>query len=89
MLLARELLLRTSPLHRGKWLAFLSVSVVFAFAAFWELIAWWTTLIVASGVAQAFLGSQGDVWDAQWDMLLGLPVASRLHDRSMARVPSP
>jgi putative membrane protein len=96
VLLARELLLRTSPLQRGKWLAFLSVSVVFAFAAFWELLEWWTTLIVASDVGQAFLGSQGDVWDAQWDMLLALVgailsllVASRLHDRSMARVPSP
>jgi putative membrane protein len=95
VLLARELLLRTSPLQRGKWLAFLSVSVVFAFAAFWELLEWWTTLIVASDVGQAFLGSQGDVWDAQWDMLLALIgavlsllVASRLHDRSMARVPS-
>jgi putative membrane protein len=96
VLLARELLLRTSPLQRGKWLAFLSVSVVFAFAAFWELLEWWTTLIVASDVGQAFLGSQGDVWDAQWDMLLALLgavlsllFASRLHDRSMARVPAP
>jgi len=96
VLLARELLLRTSPLQRGKWLAFLSVSVVFAFAAFWELLEWWTTLLVASDVGQAFLGSQGDIWDAQWDMLLALVgavlsllVASRLHDRSMARVPSP
>lgn len=96
VLLARELLLRTSPLQRGKWLAFLSVSVVFAFAAFWELLEWWTTLVVASDVGQAFLGSQGDVWDAQWDMLLALIgailsllLASRLHDRSMARVPSP
>ena len=96
VLLVRELLLRTSPLQRGKWLAFLSVSVVFAFAAFWELLEWWTTLIVASDVGQAFLGSQGDVWDAQWDMLLALVgallsllVLSRLHDRSMARVPSP
>jgi putative membrane protein len=95
VLLARELLLRTSPLQRGKWLAFLSVSVVFAFAAFWELLEWWTTLIVASDVGQAFLGSQGDVWDAQWDMLLALIgavlsllVLARLHDRSMARVPS-
>ena len=96
VLLVRELLLRSSPLQRGKWLAFLSVSVVFAFAAFWELLEWWTTLIVASDVGQAFLGSQGDVWDAQWDMLLALVgallsllVLSRLHDGSMARVPSP
>jgi putative membrane protein len=49
---------------------------------------------VASDVGQAFLGSQGDVWDAQWDMLLALVgavlallVASPLHERSLARVP--
>jgi len=94
--LAREVLLRTSPLGPGKWLAGLSISLVFSFAAFWELLEWWVTLIVASDVGQAFLGSQGDVWDAQWDMLLALLGAmaslllgSRLHDRSMARVPQP
>jgi putative membrane protein len=94
VLLTRELLLRTSPLRRGKWLFFISVSIVFAFAAFWELLEWWVTLLVASDVGQAFLGSQGDVWDAQWDMLLALVgailswlIASGLHDRSMASVP--
>jgi len=93
--LAREVLLLTSPLRRGKWLVALSVSLVFSFAAFWELLEWWVTLIVASDVGQAFLGSQGDVWDAQWDMLLALlgalaslVLASGLHDRSMARVPA-
>jgi putative membrane protein len=94
VLLARELLLRTSPLQRGKWLAFISVSIVFAFAALWELLEWWTTLLVAPDVGQAFLGTQGDVWDAQWDLLFALLgaicsllFASALHDRSMARVP--
>lgn len=94
--LARELLLRTSPLRRGRWLFGISVSLVFSFAAFWELLEWWVTLLVASDVGQAFLGSQGDVWDAQWDMLLALLgavlallVASPLHERSLARVPGP
>ena len=92
--LAREVLLRTSPLRRGKWLAALSVSLVFSFAAFWELLEWWVTLVVAGDVGQAFLGSQGDVWDAQWDMLLALlgavaalALVSGMHDRSLARVP--
>jgi putative membrane protein len=92
----REVLLRKTPLVRGAWLAFLSVCVVFAFAAFWELLEWWTTLIVASDTGTAFLGSQGDVWDAQWDMFLALLGAtfalllfSRAHDRSMSRVPYP
>lgn len=93
--LAREVLLWTSPLERGRWLFGLSVSLVFSFAAFWELLEWWVTLLVASDVGQAFLGSQGDVWDAHWDMLLALlgavaslVLATGLHDRSMACVPS-
>lgn len=92
--IAREVLLRCTPLTRGGWLYFLVLSVVLAVAAFWELLEWWVTLLVAGNVGQAFLGSQGDVWDAQWDMLLALvgaavalPLGSRLHDRSMARVP--
>jgi len=92
--LIKEILLRRTPLQRGGWLFFLTCSVVLAFAAFWELLEWWVTLIAASDVGQAFLGSQGDVWDAQWDMLLALlgamlalPALGRLHDRSMSRVP--
>jgi putative membrane protein len=90
----REVLLRATPLTRGGWLYFLVLSVVLAVAAFWELLEWWVTLIAASDVGQAFLGSQGDVWDAQWDMLLALigaavalPVFGGAHDRSMAAVP--
>jgi putative membrane protein len=93
--LAREVLLRASPLGRSKWLAVLSVSLVFSFAAFWELLEWWVTLLVAADVGQAFLGSQGDVWDAQWDMLLALlgaigalALASGVHDRSLTHVPA-
>jgi len=94
--LAREVLLRKTPLVRGGWLSFLSVAVVFAFAAFWELLEWWTTLVVAGDTGTAFLGSQGDVWDAQWDMFLALVgaivallLAASAHDRSIARVPYP
>jgi putative membrane protein len=94
-LLAREVLLRCTPLRRGGWLFFLICSVVLAFAAFWELLEWWTALLAAPDVGTAFLGSQGDVWDAQWDMLLALigallalPLLSSWQDRSMARVPS-
>jgi putative membrane protein len=92
--LAREVLLRRTPLRRDGWLVFLLLSVVLAVGAFWELIEWWTTLVVAGDTGQAFLGAQGDVWDAQWDMLLALvgaavalPLGARGHDRSMARVP--
>lgn len=93
-LIVREVLLRRTPLRQGGWLTFLVLSVCLAVGAFWELIEWWTTLIVASDVGDAFLGSQGDIWDAQWDMFLALVGAavsmatlSRLHDRSMQRLP--
>ena len=87
----REVLLRKTPLQRGGWLTFLVLSVVLAVGAFWELVEWWTTLVVAGDTGTAFLGSQGDVWDAQWDMFLALvgaavalPLLGRAHDRSMA-----
>lgn len=95
-LVIQEILLRRTPLHRGGWLTFLVLSVVLAIAAFWELLEWWVALLVAPGVGQAFLGTQGDVWDAHWDMLLALlgaavalPVLGPAHARSMARVPFP
>jgi putative membrane protein len=94
-LFTREVLLRKTPLVPGGWLAFLVFCVVFAVGAFWELIEWWTTLVVAGDLGQAFLGSQGDVWDAQWDMFLvgigaavALATMGRVHDRSMARLRS-
>ncbi|MFO0624637.1 MAG: DUF2238 domain-containing protein [Polyangiales bacterium] len=90
-LLAREVLLAKTPLRAGGWLVFLAWCVVFAFGAFWELLEWWTTLVVAGDVGQAFLGSQGDVWDAQWDMFLvgvgaalSLGLLGRAHDRAIA-----
>jgi putative membrane protein len=91
----REILLRKTPLRPGGWLTFLVLSVVLAIAAFWELLEWWVTLLVASDVGDAFLGSQGDIWDAQWDMLLALVGAALAlalfggaHARSMAKVPA-
>jgi putative membrane protein len=88
----RETLLRATPLRRGGWLTFLVLSVVLAIAAAYELVEWWSTYLVAPDVGQAFLGSQGDPWDTQWDMLfglvgavLGLLTLRRAHDRAMAR----
>ncbi len=89
----REIYLRLVGMRRGGWLFFTVCSVALAIGAFWELLEWWVTLAVASDVGQAFLGSQGDIWDAQWDMflaLIGAAVAQAafggLHDRSMRAV---
>ncbi len=87
---AREVLLRRSPLVRGRWLLFLVTCVCLAISAFWEFLEWWTA--VATGErADAFLGTQGDPWDTQWDMfwaLIGALTAqltlSRAHDRQLA-----
>ncbi len=70
-MLAREVLLRTSPLQPGKWLFFLVCCVSLAISACYEFIEWWAALINAQA-AEAFLGTQGDHWDTQWDMLLAL-----------------
>jgi putative membrane protein len=92
----KEVLLRVTPLRRGGWFTFIVLSVVLAIAAGYEFIEWGSTYIFASDVGQAFLGSQGDPWDAQWDMLLGLIggavgffLLAPLHERSMARVVAP
>jgi putative membrane protein len=85
-LLARELLLRRAVVRRGGWLFFLVTCICLALSATYELVEWWTA--VATGeAATAFLGTQGDPWDTQWDMFLALVGAvaaqlllARLHD---------
>jgi putative membrane protein len=91
-ILAREILLRLSPLRPGKWLFLLVVCVCLAFSAFYELVEWWAALIGGDS-AQSFLGTQGDVWDTQWDMFLALlgAISAQLllrpaHDRSMETI---
>ena len=91
-IVAREILLRRSPLQPGKWLFFLVTCFCLAFSAFYEMIEWWVALAVGDG-ATAFLGTQGDPWDTQWDMFLALLGAvssqllfSKIHDRSIAAV---
>lgn len=88
-ILAREVLIRRSPLKRGKWLFFIVVSICLAFSAFYEMIEWWAALL-GGQAADAFLGAQGDIWDTQWDMFLALvgSITALLtlgprHDRSL------
>ncbi|MES9957083.1 MAG: DUF2238 domain-containing protein [Sedimenticola sp.] len=88
-ILAREILLRRSPLLQGKWLFLVVTSICLAFSAFYEMIEWWTALL-SEEAAEAFLGTQGDHWDTQWDMFLALIGAisaqlllNRVHDRQL------
>ncbi len=91
-LLSREILLRTSPLQRGKWLFFLVCSVSLAISACYEF-AEWAAAVINAEAAEAFLGTQGDNWDTQWDMFLALNgsifaqwVFARTQDRQLAEL---
>ncbi|MEG2942528.1 MAG: DUF2238 domain-containing protein, partial [Thermomonas sp.] len=88
-ILARELLLRCTPLRRGGWLVYLVLAACLSFSAFFELIEWWAALAYGAD-ADAFLATQGDQWDTQWDMFLclcgaatSLLLLSRWHDRQL------
>jgi putative membrane protein len=91
-IIAREVLLRLGVVNGKGWLFFLVVCFCLALSAFYEFIEWW----VAAGTgeaATAFLATQGDVWDTQWDMFLAflgavaaLLLLSRWHDRQLTRL---
>ena len=88
-MVGRELLLRTSPLQRGKWLFAIVCAISLAISASYELLEWWIA-VINEQAAEAFLGTQGDNWDAQWDMLLALcgsvfaqVTFNRLHDQQL------
>lgn len=91
-MVAREVLLRRTPLRRGVWLFFLVVCVCGSISASYELVEW-LTAVVGGGKSEEFLGTQGYVWDTQSDMLMafiGAIVAqvtlSRLQDRQLRRM---
>jgi len=89
-LVTRELLLRTSPLRPGKWLVALVTLSVLGVSACYEFVEWWAAVLLGQG-ADAFLGTQGDPWDTQWDMfmafcgaLLAQVTLGRRQDRQLA-----
>jgi putative membrane protein len=88
----REIMARTSPLRRGKWLGFISVAVPMAFSALYEIFEWWASLSNPADT-EAFLGTQGYVYDTQSDMFLcmvgsiaALVMLTRLHDKYLDKV---
>jgi putative membrane protein len=91
-IISREILLRKLSLKQGKWLFFLVVCVCLALSAFYEFIEWWAALATGTA-ATAFLGTQGDIWDTQWDMFLAMCGAiisqlifSKTHDKALERM---
>jgi putative membrane protein len=92
-ILAREVLRRKTPLPPGGWLFFLTTCVCLAISAAYEFVEWGTALL-SGEAAMAFLGTQGDICDTQWDMFLALfgaltaqVLLTRLHERQLARLP--
>jgi putative membrane protein len=91
-IVAREILVRKKVVSGKGWLAFIIVSVCLAISAFYELIEWWVA-IMSGESAEAFLGTQGYIWDTQSDMMYALTGAimallllSRWHDRQIKLV---
>jgi putative membrane protein len=85
-MIAREILLRRSPLRPGKWLFTIVIALCLAISACYEFVEWWAAVLGGSA-ADEFLGTQGDVWDTQWDMFMALVgaiaaqlVLARMHD---------
>lgn len=89
-MVAREIMIRRAVVNGAAWRNFLIVCVCLAISACYEFIEWWVALALGQG-ADAFLGTQGDVWDTQWDMLMAtvgaataLALCGRRHDRQLA-----
>jgi len=93
-IVAREILVRKAVVNGRKWLSFLVVCFCLAFSAFYELIEWWVAVSTGES-AEAFLGTQGYIWDTQSDMglaLLGAVVSllllSKVHDKQLENIES-
>lgn len=85
----REILLQYVKTSR-RWMAFITASMLLAIGAFYEFIEWWVSLLSSPELGNAFLGTQGDIWDSHWDMLLALVGAicalalfMKWHDRQL------
>jgi putative membrane protein len=91
-MIAREILIRKNVIPNSVWRNFFIVCFCLAFSAFYELIEWWVAIFSGED-AEAFLGTQGYVWDTQSDMglaLLGSIVAlillNKYHDKQLKSI---
>ncbi|WP_019414387.1 DUF2238 domain-containing protein [Paenisporosarcina sp. TG20] len=94
-IVVREVLIRNTPLVKGRWLFGITSSIILAIAAFYEIIEWLSTYLPIKEEERKddFLGMQGDMWDAQWDMslafigsILSYFIFSKLHDKLMNKL---
>ncbi|MDP1759029.1 MAG: DUF2238 domain-containing protein [Thermodesulfovibrionales bacterium] len=89
-IISREILIRKSPVKQGRWLFFMVICISLALSATYEFFEWWVSEITGTA-AEAFLGTQGYVWDTQSDMFLALlgaitalSLLSRVHDKALS-----
>ena len=88
-IIAREILLRKNIVTQKGWLSFIVICICLAISALYELIEWWAALL-SGEAAEAFLGTQGYIWDTQSDMaiallgaILAIALLSRVHDKQI------
>ncbi|HVO68024.1 MAG TPA: DUF2238 domain-containing protein [Syntrophales bacterium] len=88
----REIIARTSPLKKGRWLGFISIAVPLAFSALYEIFEWLASISNPTDT-EAFLGTQGYIWDTQSDMLfcligsiIALILLTRLHNKYLLKI---
>ncbi|CAA9890888.1 Inner membrane protein YjdF [Candidatus Methylobacter favarea] len=93
-IIAREIIIRKQILRNINWLNFFIICICLAISAFYELIEWCVAL-VSEQAAQAFLGTQGYIWDTQSDMafalfgaIAALVTLSQLHNRQISQLKS-
>ncbi len=91
-MISREIIIRNGILNRKQWLNFFVVCVCLAISAFYELIEWWVALLIGQN-ADAFLGTQGYIWDTQSDMayalfgaIMALFTLSHWHDKAIKQL---
>ena len=90
----REILWRTSPLRGSRWLSVISIAIPLALSALYEIFEWWASL-TNPGDTEAFLGTQGYIYDTQSDLFLclvgsiiALVLLTKLHNRHLNKMMS-
>ncbi len=88
-MITRELLIRKNVVNSNKWRNFIIVCIAMAISVTYEFIEWGVALMTGDD-AEAFLGTQGYVWDTQSDMLyatigaiLAIVILSKIHNRQL------
>ena len=91
-IVAREISIRLNVFNSRAWMNFFVIAMCLGISAFYELIEWWVALL-SDEAAEAFLGTQGYVWDTQSDMglallgaIMALALLAKVHDRQLARL---